>query len=139
MPTDPNRAALDEAYATGMERIAIDLDGEERPAPVAQAEPPPAVRPGGFAAEQPAQLEAPARAGFLSQFWDGLKTAAPVVADALGKAQAAKASQAPALVASRPGPGQEGTGKPPLPMWLLWAVLGLLAAFLLARMGKGDS
>lgn len=128
MPTDPNRDALDRAYTEGTYRIGEEFDGVARPAPAPPAPPPPPVKPGGFASEPAAPLEVKDEGpGFFSRLWDGVKTVAPVAADAYARASAAKAP----LGAVQPAPGLEVPQPPQLPAWAPWAaVLGILAVVL---------
>lgn len=70
---DVDRAALDEAYATGMDRIAVELDGE---AP----KPKPAAPVAVVAAKAPAPVE-DTGPGFFSRLWSGIGSAAGKAAD----------------------------------------------------------
>lgn len=66
-----DRAAMDEAYATGMDRIAVELDGKAptaRPTPATPAAP----------AAKPAEDTGP---GFFSRLWSGLSSAAGKASD----------------------------------------------------------
>jgi len=126
METD--RDAMNEAFTTGEDRIAVLLDGAApRPAPappVAAGYTAPA--PGSAASGSPANVDGP---GFWAGLWDSVKDAAPGV----GKALLAEATRAAPEAVSRPvaASAAVAVAEPPqAPKWLPWAILGGALALL---------
>lgn len=121
----PDRAAMDEAFTTGEDRIAVLLDGAApRPAPappVATSYTAPA--PGSAASGSPANVDGP---GFWAGLWDSVKDAAPGV----GKALLAEATKAAPEAVSRPVAAVAVAKPPQAPRWLPWAILGGALAIL---------
>lgn len=121
----PDRSAMDEAFTTGEDRMAVLLDGAApRPVPappVAAGYTAPA--PGSAASGSPANVDGP---GFWAGLWDSVKDAAPGV----GKALLAEATKAAPEAVSRPVAAVAVAEQPQAPKWLPWAILGGALALL---------
>lgn len=119
-----NRAAMDDAFTTGEDRIAVLIDGRQGglfstpvpvPAPVAQ----PAAQP---AAQAPAQAAGP---GFWSRLGSGLADLGGQLVDA------AKGLEVRRVPATSPAtPGATVAEPPPQPPWA-WILGGAGAVILL--------
>lgn len=125
MTDDPTRDAFNSTFETASDRERVLLDGYVPPPPALMTAPAPGSAASGITdTPQPASTGP----GFFSSLWTGIKDAAPAVGKALLEDAARRgASVNPGQVVAAPLP--EG---PSTPKWLPWAIVGGLAALVIA-------